>query len=484
MTRSDALATCEAQIVLTDCDPNTDEGAQLNTRLAIAAVVVALVAAACDGGDGATKVTTPPTTAPPTTTTAAPNATDVFAKVSPAIAFVATDIATGSGILIEPNVLLTAAHVVWPRREVRVAFPDGGSTESARVLGTDLIADLALIDVSAISDQPEPVSVADGEQLPIGSTVYMVGYPAEPERNPVPTISEGILSRIREWPSQEWTFLQSDAAVVGGQSGGALVDAEGNVIGVTNFQLATEYGVSGSMSDAAARIESMRRNDDQYGIGNRLPPTSGADETQQVVIEHYWDQQVLIFEAPLFAEVEVSTNTDADTAIELMTIDGLDIAYADDNYEGGETAVGQVILGGPHLAVITSFTTAPVSELVVGSVEMIPWDDPDDGQTLHKRDQIYGNLDFPGDIDWFWIDLGKGQSVTLEVDTVTVDAALYVDTLDRDSEFSLAFDDDTAGGPFGTNPRLVYTADDTKTYLVIVTDEYLTGPGAYSLTVE
>jgi hypothetical protein len=167
-----------------------------------------------------------------------------------------------------------------------------------------------------------------------------------------------------------------------------------------------------------------------------------------------------------------------------MTLDGFDIAYADDNYEGGEIAVGQVILGGPHLAVITSFDTEPVKELVVGSVKMTPWDDPDDGQVLHKPDQIYGNLDFPGDVDWFRIELGRGQSVTLEVDTVTVDAALYIDSLDNDSEFSLGFDDDTAGGPFGTNPRLVYTAEDTKTYLVMVTDEYLSGPGAYALTVK
>ncbi len=110
---------------------------------------------------------------------------------------------------------------------MRVAFPNGESTDAGQVIGRDLIADLALVDIGDIVNQPEPATLGNGEDLPIGSTVYMVGYPAEPERSPVPTISQGILSRIREWPSQDWTFLQSDAAVVGGQSGGALVDATG-----------------------------------------------------------------------------------------------------------------------------------------------------------------------------------------------------------------------------------------------------------------
>ncbi len=454
-------------------------------RVGITLACAALVVGACDSA-GTTRVNAPATTVPGaiTTTAAVPDATGVFETVSPAIAFVETGIATGSGVLIERDLLLTAAHVVWPERDVRVVFPNGEYTDSAHVIGRDLMADLALVDVGNILNQPEPVSLGNGEVLPIGSTVYMVGYPAEPERNPQPTISEGILSRIREWRSQEWTFLQSDAAVVGGQSGGALVDEYGNVIGITNFQLATEYGISGSIADITDRITAMRTGTLDTDLGDRLPPNFGADETQWAEIAHYWDQAVFTFEAPLFSEVEFRTKGDADTAIQLMTIDGFDVAYADDNLEGGETAVGQVNLGGTHLAVITSFSAEEASELVVGSVEMIPWEDPDDGTVLTKPGEIYGNLDFPGDVDWFWLELGRGQSVTVEVDTVTVDPAIYIDSLSNVSEFSLAFDDDSGGGPFGSNPRVVFTAKKADTYLVMVTDDYRTGPGAYVLTVE
>ncbi|MDX2342238.1 MAG: serine protease [Acidimicrobiia bacterium] len=453
-------------------------------RIGVALLVVATAVPACTSSDPAVEATSSTTAAPNVTAAPIPDAIEVYEAVAPAIAFVETDIGTGSGILIERNILLTAAHVVWPQRNVRVSFPGGGSTDSAQVLGTDLLADLAIVDVSGISDLPDPVTTANGEELPIGSPVYMVGYPAEPERNPEPTISEGILSRIREWHSEGWTFLQSDAAVVGGQSGGALVDASGHVIGVTNFQLATEYGISGSMLDVADRIEAMKTTTVRSELGDRLPPSSGADETHTVSIAHFWEQKAFTFEVPLFTEVEVTTNGDADTAIELMTIEGFPLVYADENTGGGEVATARTSLLGPHIALVTTWNTGGISELVVGSTELTLWEDPDDGLVLSKPDKLYGNIDFPGDVDWFWIDLGGGQAVTLEVDSVTVDATIYVDSQDNLSEFSLAYDDDSGGGPFGTNPRLLFTAEDSGEYLVIVSDQHRSGPGAYVLTVE
>lgn len=457
----------------------------MRNRIGAGLVALATVLVGCTGSEPEID-TTPNSTAPPVVVAApeAPSAIDVFDDVSPSIAFVETDIGTGSGILVERNLLLTAAHVVWPQRTVRVSFPGGNSTDTATVVGTDLLADLALVDVSGIPNLPATVTIGDGEDLPIGSTVYMIGYPAEPERNPEPTISAGILSRIREWRSESWTFLQSDAAVVGGQSGGALVDADGNVIGVTNFQLATEYGISGSLTDVVDRIEAMKASPHRPELGDRLPPDRGADKTHQVTIDHFWDQQVFSFDVPRFTEVEVTTNGDSDTAIELMTIDGFELTYADENSDGGEVATAQTSLLGPHLAVVTTWMSGQVSELVIGSTDLIPWDDPDDGIVLTKPTKVFGNIDFPGDIDWYWIDLGDGQAVSIEVDTVTVDPAIHIDSLDNLSEFSLAFDDDSGGGPFGTNPRLVYTAESSGSYLVIVSDQLRSGPGAYVLTVK
>ena len=80
-----------------------------------------------------------------------------------------------------------------------------------------------------------PLTLSDGEDLAIGSELYLVGYPAEMELFPQPTITSGILSRLREWERAGITYFQTDAAIAGGQSGGVLVDARANVIGISGW---------------------------------------------------------------------------------------------------------------------------------------------------------------------------------------------------------------------------------------------------------
>ena len=99
---------------------------------------------------------------------------------------------TGSAILIQDGYLLTNAHVVWPYAQVRIVFPDGSQHLVAPVVGWDLIADLAL--VGPIETQIEPVPLVDAAELPIGSDVYLIGYPAEEEAFPQPAMTNGILS--------------------------------------------------------------------------------------------------------------------------------------------------------------------------------------------------------------------------------------------------------------------------------------------------
>ena len=98
--------------------------------------------------------------------------------------------------------MLTAAHVVWPYQSVRVVFPNGTEIWDAPVIGADLFGDLALIDVSGVANVPAPVEIGDGEAIPLGRPVYLVGYPGESEAFPQPTITEGILSRTREWEGE------------------------------------------------------------------------------------------------------------------------------------------------------------------------------------------------------------------------------------------------------------------------------------------
>ena len=112
--------------------------------------------------------------------------------VSPTLAFVETELGTGSGVLFDEWHLVTNAHVVWPFDEVRVVFPDGTELLDADVIHIDEIADLAIVDVSRAAPRlPEPVAWGDLEGLESGSELFLIGYPGEVEEYPQPDLHAG-----------------------------------------------------------------------------------------------------------------------------------------------------------------------------------------------------------------------------------------------------------------------------------------------------
>jgi hypothetical protein len=361
-------------------------------------------------------------------------------------------------------------------------FPNGGEVRDAPVIGWDPFGDLAIIDVSGAANLPNPAEIGDGEDIPLGRPVYLVGYPGESEEYPQPTITEGILSRTREWESEQWTFLQSDTTVVGGQSGGALVDEDGTVIGITNFSFLEEFGLSGSLVDAAGKVERMRSGEDIGDLGDRLPLQGIGADVLTVSFENVWQDHVVTFESPLYSDVQFEASSGADVALTFTTIDGLEIALADETVDGEESVDDLIIYPGPHLLRIESFS-APAEAQLRSSVDLVEWPDPDDGRLLARNTTIAGNADYPGDFDWYLVELGRGQAITIDVDSIAFDPVLMVDGPEG-LGYVRAVDDDAGGGLFGTNPRIVFTARESGTFIVVVADSGSTGPGAYRLTVD
>lgn len=450
----------------------------------LAILALALVGAACTSSSETTTTSSAETPAE-TSTTAPPavsTAEQVYEQVAPSIASIDTDIAGGSGILVDDSTVLTAAHVVWPYQSVRVVFPNGTEIRDAPVIGTDLFGDLALVDVSGVANIPAPVEIGDGEAIPLGRPVYLVGYPGESEAFPQPTITEGILSRTREWEGEAWTFLQSDTTVVGGQSGGALVDEDGMVIGITNFSFLEEFGLSGSLTDAADAIERMRSGAPIGELSNRLPPQSRGKDVYQLEFENVWQEHIFVFESPLYSDVSFEASSDADASLTFSTIDGLEIASADETTEGEERIDDLVSYAGPHVLRVENLSGSGEVRLR-SNLDLTPWPDPDDGRTLVREATVSGNADYPGDFDWYRVDLGKGQAITIDVDAIAFDPVLMIDA-PGGLGYVQAIDDDSGGGLFGTNPRIVFTAGEAGSFFVIVGDAGATGPGAYRLTVD
>ena len=446
--------------------------------------MLSLFGSACTSSTESTTTSGTETPAETSTTTAPTRSTAemVYEQVAPAIASIETDIAGGSGILIDGSTVLTAAHVVWPYRSARVVFPNGTEIWDAPVIGADLFGDLALIDVSGVPNVPAPVEIGDGEVIPLGRPVYLVGYPGESEAFPQPTITEGILSRTRDWEAEQWTFLQSDTTVVGGQSGGALVDEHGIVVGITNFSFLEEFGLSGSLTDASPAIERLRSGASVGDMADRLPPEGRGADDYRLQFENVWQEHIYVFESPLYSDVSFEASSDADVSLTFSTIDGLEIASADETLEGEERIDDLVSYAGPHVLRVENLSGGGEVRLR-SNVDLTPWPDPDDGRVLVREATITGNADYPGDFDWYRVDLGKGQAITIDVDAIAFDPVLMVDAPDG-LGYVQAVDDDSGGGLFGTNPRIIFTAREAGAFYVIVGDAGATGPGAYRLSVD
>ncbi|MFG1828448.1 S1C family serine protease [Micromonospora chersina] len=164
--------------------------------------------------------------------------TGVAARVLPSVAALSVRTARGAGagsaVVIGPDgLLLTSAHVVQGARDGSAAFGDG--TETAfRVVGADPLSDLAVLRAERAT--VEPVELGDADRLRIGQLVVAVGNPM----GLAGSVTAGVVSGLgRSLPARDGRItrliedvIQTDAALNPGNSGGALADSAGRVVGV------------------------------------------------------------------------------------------------------------------------------------------------------------------------------------------------------------------------------------------------------------
>jgi S1-C subfamily serine protease len=452
------------------------------------------IAVACGGGDESTPTATPTAavaltstaTASPATASAGNGAMSpdaVYAAVSPAIAFVETSIGTGSAILLDERRLITNSHVVWPFEQVRVVFPDGTEFLDAPVVAFDLMTDLAIIELPA-GHGIQPVGFGDPSRFPVGTELFLIGYPGEGEAYPQPTISRGVLSRFREWPQADVTYVQTDAAIAGGQSGGALVSNAGLVVGLSGFSFAdAAFGLALSGPDVQARIELLSSGVVADTASDRALPTVAKINSMKLTLENYYDERAFVIPKASGPAVSISVTSTEDIFFVVTDAWGDTIVEVDDTLDGEEFALLDTDVGAPFIIRVGQFGITPVTLVIESSAPLASLGDQDDARLLQRGTTYVGSMDNPADLDYFEIDLAEGERVTIAVDTVMFDPEVRIDVVDN-PDAELARDDDSGGGPFGLNSLLEFTAPETARYLVIVNDVYVTETGAYYLVVD
>jgi Do/DeqQ family serine protease len=147
----------------------------------------------------------------------------------------------GSGVVVsEDGYILTNHHVIDGAQEIKVEFAEG-KTYSARLVGSDAPSDLAVLKVSG--DKFPVLPLGDSDKVRVGDVVLAVGNPLGVGQ----TVTSGIISaKGRQTGLSDGSFedfLQTDAAINRGNSGGALVNTRGELIGI-NSQILSPTGVN------------------------------------------------------------------------------------------------------------------------------------------------------------------------------------------------------------------------------------------------
>jgi len=150
----------------------------------------------------------------------------------------------GSGVIVDPEgYLVTNFHVINDASRITVRLADGRTLHNAAVVGADPVNDLAVLKISA--DKLAAVPWGDSDQLEVGDTVLAIGNPYGLRH----TVTAGIISakerRAATNAGGYQEFLQTDAALNPGNSGGPLVDMKGRIVGINTAIFGEAYrGIS------------------------------------------------------------------------------------------------------------------------------------------------------------------------------------------------------------------------------------------------
>ena len=167
---------------------------------------------------------------------------------------------TGSGVIIEPDGhILTNYHVIQRADRISVKLADG-RTLRAHVIGSDPDTDLALIKVEAT--QPFPAAaLGNSDTLRVGEWVCAIGNPLAYEH----TVTVGVVSYIgrKLFDSSLTDYIQTDAAINFGNSGGPLINTRGEIVGINSAisARASNIGFAVPVNQARAVLPQLK----QYG---------------------------------------------------------------------------------------------------------------------------------------------------------------------------------------------------------------------------
>src|SRR2546425_877086 len=190
----------------------------------------------------------PPAPAPPQ---AGPTLKQLLKQTSPAVVLIQQLDAAGnwtslgSGFVVSPSgVIVTNNHVIAPDAgavKLTIKLPKGDVFTDVRVIYTEARRDFAVLSIKALG--LPTLKVGDSDTVEVGDQVVAIGNPKGLEL----TFTSGIVESVRVDPSQGYRFIQHQAPISPGSSGGPLLNMKGEVIGINTFTIKDAQNLNGAI---------------------------------------------------------------------------------------------------------------------------------------------------------------------------------------------------------------------------------------------
>lgn len=273
---------------------------------------------------------------------------DIYKKVSPSVVFIRAatgqGISQGTGVVMSADgYIITNAHVIEGSFRADVVLEDGGQYE-ALLVGSDAATDLAVLKIDA--QGLTPAEFGDSDQMEVGDVVVAIGNPMGEELRG--TMTDGILSAINrdmEVEGRQMTLLQTTAALNTGNSGGALINDMGQVIGIINMKLMAYNSTVEGLGFAIPSRTAKTVVDDLIGygvvkgrpmLGITVRPLTAEERTGRSLDHGLWVEQV--------EEKSDAWTQGIRTGDVLLSANGVELSVNDDLLElKNALAVGETI---------------------------------------------------------------------------------------------------------------------------------------------